>query len=122
MKIYDCKVRLSGSLLNEVPRRHVPAGEIMMLRGIHGDDAVIDIVESGENDQTKAELWERINSRYGRAKVGEGDDAIRVLPQVFPLGVNQLPDELPKGDYEPAPVTQGERRRRKAADEFGEAA
>lgn len=122
MMLYDCKVRLGGSLLNETPRRHVTAGEIMMLRGIHGSDAVLNIVEVDDDPHiTKPELFDRLVHRYGRAKFGEGDDAVRVLPQVFPLGATQLPEALPESEYEPRRQTQGERKRRKAAEEFGEA-
>jgi hypothetical protein len=48
MKAYDCKLRLAGSVTNEVPKMGVSAAEIEVLREIHGNDAVVDIKEIGD--------------------------------------------------------------------------
>ncbi len=48
MQLYDCKVRLKGSLYNEVHKSGVSAAEVLVLRVIHGGavddmDAVVDV-------------------------------------------------------------------------------
>lgn len=43
MRFYNAKVRLAGSLLHEVYKEGLSAPEIMLLRHIHGQDAVVDI-------------------------------------------------------------------------------
>lgn len=48
MKLYDCKVRLHANPQDEVRRRKVTAAEIRVLRQMHGDDAVVEIKETGE--------------------------------------------------------------------------
>jgi hypothetical protein len=48
MQLYDCKVRLLGSLNNEVRKRQVTAAEIAVLQRVHGSDAVADIKRVGE--------------------------------------------------------------------------
>lgn len=57
-KLYSCKLRLEGSVLNEVPKDDVTAAEIMMFRALHGNDAVVNIVETGE--KTAADAAERL--------------------------------------------------------------
>jgi hypothetical protein len=48
MQLYDCKVRLLGSLSNEVRKRQVTAAEIAVLHRVHGADAVLDVKRVGE--------------------------------------------------------------------------
>lgn len=43
MQLYSCKVRLAGSLYNEVFKPEVTVPEIYILKFVHGDDAVVDI-------------------------------------------------------------------------------
>lgn len=51
MQPYKCKLRLNGNLNNEVVKRGVTAPEIMVLRALHGADAVVDISEDGPMDK-----------------------------------------------------------------------
>lgn len=48
MQIYDAKVRLLGSLNNEVLKYDITPPEIAILQRIHGRDAVVDIEKVGE--------------------------------------------------------------------------
>lgn len=48
MFIYNAKVRLLGSLNNEVVRKNVTPAEIAILQRMHGRDAVVDVVKAGE--------------------------------------------------------------------------
>jgi hypothetical protein len=71
MKLYDCKVRLQGSLYNEVPKPGVTAAEIYLLRHIHGNDAVADITEAGKNTATQSQERERLIEVYGEGLRGQ---------------------------------------------------
>lgn len=48
MFLYKAKVRVSGSLNNEVLKDALTAPEIAILQRIHGKDAVVDVVEVGQ--------------------------------------------------------------------------
>ncbi len=48
MKLYTCKLRLAGNVVNEVQKAEVTAAEIEIFRFLHGGDAVLDIKEVGE--------------------------------------------------------------------------
>ncbi len=80
MQLYDCKVRLKGSLYNEVHKRGVSAAEIMVLRVIHGGavddmDAVVDVKPSMDADGKRLPVSEvddhdereRLQELYGEA-------------------------------------------------------
>lgn len=45
MKLYSCKVRIMGQVQDEVVKTGVSNAEILVLRTIHGSDAVLDIAE-----------------------------------------------------------------------------
>ena len=67
MRQFACKVRLSGSLYNEVPKSEVTVPEINILRVIHGGEAVIDITEIDPVKRTDAEERDRLAQVYGGA-------------------------------------------------------
>lgn len=48
MFLYKAKVRVSGSLNNEVLKNALTAPEIAILQRIHGRDAVVEVVKVGE--------------------------------------------------------------------------
>lgn len=52
MKAYECKVRLKGSPLHEVHKRPVSQAEMLVLKRIHGDDAVLEVKDAGELSRT----------------------------------------------------------------------
>ena len=63
-KIYSCKLRLDGSVLNEVPKDKVTAAEIEMLRGIHGSDAIVNTKDAGSVERSDAEERARVYSMF----------------------------------------------------------
>lgn len=81
MQLYKCKVRLSSSLNNEVPKINVTVPEIIVLRVIHqmgynvgGGDPVVDIepLIDGKNqfvmaDRSDREERQRLHDIYGGA-------------------------------------------------------
>ena len=48
MQTYNAIVRLGGELHNEVQKKNLTSPEILILRKIHGQDAVVKIEPSGE--------------------------------------------------------------------------
>lgn len=48
MFLYNAKVRLLGSLSNEVSKKDLTASEIALLQRIHGKDAVVNVAKVGE--------------------------------------------------------------------------
>jgi hypothetical protein len=92
MKLYQCKVRLGGSVLNEVPKFNITPAEIMMLRLLHGgDDAVVDIRETGEdrkrsNDGERARLRHAYASAIAKTERGQLDPIMQLFgPDHLPL-------------------------------------
>jgi hypothetical protein len=45
IKLYNCVVRLGGSLLHTVPKQRISGEEVRLLRHLHGDDAIAEIKE-----------------------------------------------------------------------------
>lgn len=85
MDIYKCKVRLSGSLLNEVPKINVSAPEVIVLQHTHGSDAVVDLRKTGEKRADNFGERDRLASIYGFKVVGElFGPQHRELPGVAP--------------------------------------
>jgi hypothetical protein len=118
MRLYNCTVRLGGSLYNEVPKTGVTAAEILLLRILHGNDGVANIEEAGKNAVGQAQERDRLVEIYGAGIASARQ--LRELPEqaivgVFGLG-SRLPDEIPgapkakpkKNDPAPAPVGDDE--------------
>ncbi len=93
MHIYSAFVRPGGSMLNEVPKVGLSAAEIVVLRGIHGNDAVIKIQWTGSDRRKHAAERDRLIGIYGEkafeAMFGKSYDV--KLP-------NELPDVASEGD------------------------
>ena len=64
MQFYQAKIRLGGSLLNEVFKPDLSAPEIMLLREFHGSDAVVDIKRTRTTPRPSEEERERLMSLY----------------------------------------------------------
>ena len=86
MKLYDCKVRLGGNVINEVRKEKVTAPEVILLRAVHGDDAVIEIVEVGEDKRSDAEERDRL-----AAALYDGE----LMGKIFGISAIPLPQEVP---------------------------
>lgn len=108
-KLYDCKLRLGGSVLNEIPKEGVTAPEIEVLRAIHGSDAVVDIKSAGEVERSSADERARLHQVY--ASSGLGDQArkkVAMIREIFGHDRMPLPDSLdgpapPAAEAKPEP-------------------
>lgn len=76
-KLYDCEVRLGGDVTHTIPRKGITDREIRVLRALHGNDGVANVVEAGEGmvDQ-KEELFDlavkyskTMNPMHGRGLI-----------------------------------------------------
>lgn len=70
MKLYNCQVRLSGNVNHVVPKYACTEHEILILRTLHGNDAVVFIKQVGEDkDRTEKGEFSRLAAIYGQDKV-----------------------------------------------------
>lgn len=117
MHIYNATIRLNGKLDNEVLKSNLTAPEVLLLRKIHGDDAVVKVEDNGfwddhfatstiRHDDGEEETIEneydddveksRLARIYGEAIVQDSDHGIprnaidRMFGEFAPL-----PSELP---------------------------
>lgn len=96
MKLFDCKVRLGGSLYNEVPKTGVTAAEIHLFRHLHGTDAVVEITEAGKNNATQAAERERLIEVYADGLVAQQRNKTspaQALSEIFGVG-GRLPETI----------------------------
>lgn len=93
--LYDCKVRLQGSVLNEVPKTGVTAPEIAVYQQLHGADAVVSVKPTGKMvKRTDRAERERLNNIFASPAgwVGEAlDKKVRMLRDLFGHESNALP-------------------------------
>lgn len=103
MDQFDCKVRLAGSVSNEVRKELVTAAQIIVLRQIHGEDSVLDIVGRKEVERRDDEERDRLAKEYGAAKVAELFGPVHnPLPKTVPglVGVKPRMERAPKNGAE----------------------
>lgn len=65
MKIYNCRVRLAGLVHHEVPKFGITEKEVIVLRTVHGTDAVNGIKNAGEAKRTDEVEYQRLADFYG---------------------------------------------------------
>lgn len=109
MKLYKTRVRLAGSILNEVWLSNVTASQLLVLTEIHkgGDNfPLAEVVETGSVQRTDARERERLRREYHEWNLGNGDRLLRDV-----LGAPGTP--LPQAYSPPATDTYEE-------DEFDE--
>ncbi len=73
MDIAKCEVRLGGDLANSVPLTNVTPAEVLILRAIHGADAVIRIQQTGTDRRPHKEEYDRLAQKYSEAKTETGE-------------------------------------------------
>lgn len=98
MRLYSCKVRLAGSVANEVPKV-ATAAEILVWQWLHGPDAVVNIEHyDDDNSITNKVERERLKQRYDQylqnERGGRNPTSIDAMFGTF----NPLPNLLP--DFE----------------------
>lgn len=89
MEVYNCKVLLGGSRENEVRKSHITAAEIAVLRHIHKEDSVLEIVHVGTTKIANAAVREMIALTYA-----EGKATAPVMKDVFGPPGAPLPIEI----------------------------
>jgi len=92
MRQFACKVRLAGSLYNEVPKSDVTVPEINILRVIHGGEAVVDITEVAPVKRSDAEERDRLANIYGGA-IKNRQEIIGGLPALIGFSGTPLATE-----------------------------
>ncbi len=91
---YSAKIRISGSVMNEVRRPNMSAAEIMILRQLHGNDAVVDISESEKADKKADHGKER--ERLKRRYLGQSERRTKLnFATMFGPEHLPLPERLP---------------------------
>lgn len=91
MQIANCLVALGGDKDNWVPRYGVTAAELVVLRALHGEDAVGDIEPAGEITRGNRDELLRLKAAYGSAK---DEDNKAIVENVFPGSGAILPKTL----------------------------
>jgi hypothetical protein len=94
MQLYNCKVRLHGSLLHEVRKEKVTAAEIYVLRTIHGgEDAIADIEHTGlKSKLSDTQERNRLHNLYGEGL--STIDGVKSVNGVFGVA-GALPEAMP---------------------------
>lgn len=69
MQKYNSTLRLGGALTNTVSKNGVTAAEILVLRGLHGEEAVVDISETEMDKRDHAQERGRLVALYGHKVV-----------------------------------------------------
>lgn len=95
MQLSNAVVRLDGSQLNTVYKKDVTPAEILVLKRLHGDDAVVDIrptrVDRNRRHQSE---FERLQHKYDRASTfvsTPGEEHKSVMASLFPGAMRKLP-------------------------------
>lgn len=98
MQLCNLTLRLGGSLLHTVPVRDATPGEILVLKRIHGDDAVTDVRPTKVDKNRRHEIeWERLSHKYDRGSAFSaqpGEERRSLMETLFPGAVKKLPTTL----------------------------
>jgi|AGTN01.2.fsa_nt_gi hypothetical protein len=81
MQLAKCTVKLGGDLKNTVIKYNVTPAEILLLKAIHGDDAVVGVEATGGDKREHAAERARLLANYGRAKDSQDQS---IFDRVFP--------------------------------------
>lgn len=103
MKLYKTRVRLAGSILNEVWLHNVTPAQLLVLTEIHkgGDNfPLAEVVETGSVQRTDARERERLRREYLEWNLGQGEKLLRdvlgapgtPLPQFYAPPVSAAED------------------------------
>lgn len=97
MHLYDAKIRLAGSVLNEVRKTDLTAAEIEILRVLHGADAVVDIVATRNDKRSHADERKRLYTAYAGPEENNGETLkrkVQMIRDLFGHDSVPLPDKL----------------------------
>jgi len=88
METASCTVRLGGDLRNTVFKENVTPAEVVLLKAIHGEEAIVDVELTGSDKRPHGDERDRLQQRYGGAK--NGDDRT-IFSLIFPSPLTPLP-------------------------------
>ena len=82
MQHYNCSVNVGGNVHTRVPKTNIPAPEVSVLRHIHGNDAVLDIVPTivTNHPNSKAKIRADMEHLYGKKAVDDVFGKAGALP------------------------------------------
>lgn len=103
MNIYQGKLRLSGSLFNELMKDDMTAAEIVVLKRLHGSDALLDIKHVRVDNRTDETERARLNEIYGMA--ARKDERLKSLDTILGVEGVPLPQSVPGVDKPEALIT-----------------
>jgi hypothetical protein len=98
MQLYDAKVRLNGSVANEVNKHSITAAEVMILRALHGEDAVVNIAPVGEEQRPHLQERQRLYGIYANINTLTAEalkPRMDMLRGMFGHDTADLPQRLP---------------------------
>lgn len=95
MQTANILLALGGDSGNQVPKYGVTAAEIAVLRAIHGEDAVTNVLPVGTVSMTNRAELARLRARYGAAQDGEGNKVVETL---FPGVAARVMEDLEELD------------------------
>lgn len=94
MRRYNVKIRLAGSVQNEILKNNIPAAEVMLLRRLHGFDAV-HIIDELPNDKSEHDVVRAdLEKTYGKA-LEKLEPSPMTFEQIFGPSHMPLPGRLP---------------------------
>lgn len=101
MKLANIMLAVGGGRDNTIPKYNVTAGEIAVLRAIHGEDAVFDVeplvadaLTEDEKPRTNRQELARLKTVYGKAQDGGGAPIVEGLYPGAAARVFETLDEL----------------------------
>lgn len=101
MKLANIMLAIGGGRDNTIPKYGVTAGEIAVLRAIHGEDAVFDVEPTDEDAmnengglRTNRQELVRLKAMYGKASDGNGAPLVEGLYPGAAARVFEAFDEL----------------------------
>lgn len=95
MQLSNLVLRLGGSQLHTVVKTDCTPAEILVLRHIHGEDAVTNVRPTREDKTRRHQAeFERLQHKYDRASTfvaKPGDEHKSVMASLFPGAIKRLP-------------------------------
>jgi hypothetical protein len=88
MQIGSCMVLLGGDMLNQTPKFGVTPAEVVILKALHGDEAVTKVEMTGSDRRPHADEYARLNGFYGAAT---GEDRKSIFRTLYPNPHAPLP-------------------------------
>lgn len=92
MELYSARILLNGSRDNEVRRDDLTAPEVLILRSMHGGDAVLDVKIVGKIERTPGQERKRLFGVEGELPALYKAEQIA---KVFPSEFTPMPEALP---------------------------